>query len=113
MGHMPIPIAPIMGWNGGTLERTNWVIIVTKRTLSPVPCPVCGDAVDGVAVDEESIKNSKRVPVIVPAKCGKSHSVVLFVDRNMTVRDVEAAAEAMQPDSEDAVTKAQGWMDDF
>lgn len=87
---------------------------MTKRTLSPVPCPVCGEAVDGVAVDEESIKNSTRVPVIVPTKCGKGHSVVFFVDRNLTVRDIEAAAEAMpSEDSQDAVSKAQGWMDDF
>ena len=80
---------------------------VTKRTLSPVPCPVCGAAVDGVIVDEESINNAKRVPIIVPTKCDKSHAVVLFVDRNFTVRDVEAAAEAVQ-DSKDAVDKAQG-----
>ena len=69
---------------------------------------------DGVTVDEESIKDSKRVPVIVPAKCDKGHPVVLFVDRNLTVRDVEAAAEAMQSeDMENSVSKAQGWMDDF
>jgi hypothetical protein len=88
------------------------VKIVTKNTLSPVPCPVCGAVVDGVTVDEESIKNAERVPVIVPAKCGKDHAVVLFVDRNLTVRDVEAAAEAVQ-DDKDAVDKAQGWMDNF
>ncbi len=68
---------------------------------------------DGVTVDEESIKTAARVPVIVPAKCGKGHSVVLFVDRNLTVRDIEAAAEAIQGDSKDAVDKAQGWMDNF
>ena len=73
---------------------------------------MCGAAVDGVTVDEESIKNAERVPVIVPAKCGKAHAVVLFVDRNFTVRDVEAAAEAVQG-AQDAVDKAQGWMDNF
>lgn len=67
---------------------------------------------DGVTVDEESIRNAERVPVIVPAKCGKGHAVVLFVDRNLTVRDVEAAAEAVQDDKA-AVDKAQGWMDNF
>ncbi|MFW9864030.1 MAG: hypothetical protein ACFFEX_17700 [Candidatus Thorarchaeota archaeon] len=108
-----LPILPIMGaewW--GPKTRTKWVQDVTKRILSPVPCPVCGAVVDGVTVDVESIKNAERVPVIVPAKCGKGHAVVLFVDRNLTVRDVEAAAKAIQ-DEKDAVDKAQGWMDNF
>lgn len=87
---------------------------MTKKTLTPVPCPVCGAGVNGVVVDEESIKNSKRVPVIIPAKCTNKHSVVLFVDRNLTVRDVEAAAEALQGDEgKGSVDKAQGWMDNF
>ncbi|MFX1261271.1 MAG: hypothetical protein ACFFAZ_04225 [Promethearchaeota archaeon] len=85
---------------------------MTRSTLTPVPCPVCGAVVDGVTVDEDSIKNAERVPVIVPTKCSKGHAVVLFVDRTLTVRDVEAAAEAVQ-DEKDAVEKAQGWMDNF
>ncbi|MFX0106683.1 MAG: hypothetical protein ACFE7R_00185 [Candidatus Hodarchaeota archaeon] len=87
---------------------------MTKRTLSPVPCPACGAAVDGVTVDEDAIKNSKRVPVIVPAKCGNGHATVLFVDRNFTIRDVEIAAEAAQGDeNKSSVDKAQNWMDNF
>jgi len=27
---------------------------MTKKTLTPVPCPVCGAGVDGVIVEEES-----------------------------------------------------------
>jgi hypothetical protein len=65
-------------------------------------------------VEEESIKTATRIPVIIPAKCSKKHSVVLFVDRNFTVRDVEAAAEALQDgDDKSSVDKAQSWMDSF
>ncbi len=65
-------------------------------------------------MQEGSIRDSKRIPVLIPAKCDKDHSVVLFVDRNFTVRDVEAAGAAVQDDDEtSAVDKAQGWMDNF
>lgn len=98
----------------GPLNESIGVSSMTKITLTPVPCPVCGAGISGVVVEEESIKNSKRVPVIIPAKCTKEHSVVLFVDRNLTVRDVEAAAEALQEgDDKSSVDKAQGWMDNF
>ena len=98
----------------GTKRTNERVTSVTKRTLSPVPCPVCGAVVDGVTVKEESIKEAKRVPILIPAKCDKSHSVVLFVDRNFTIRDVEAAGTAVQDDEEKtAADKAQGWMDSF
>ncbi|MFQ5832477.1 MAG: hypothetical protein ACE5H4_07235 [Candidatus Thorarchaeota archaeon] len=90
------------------------VTAVTNRILSPVPCPVCGAVVDGVTVEEGSIRDSKRIPVLIPAKCDKDHSVVLFVDRNLTIKDVEAAGTPVQDDDErSAVDKAQGWMDSF
>ena len=60
-----------------------------KKTLSPVPCPICKAGVEKITVDEESILNAKRVPVLIPAKCVNGHSVVLFVDRQFTIRDVE------------------------
>ncbi|MHA1908420.1 MAG: hypothetical protein ACW98Y_14060 [Candidatus Thorarchaeota archaeon] len=84
------------------------------KTLSSVPCPKCDGAVKAIAVDEDSIANAKRVPVLVSARCSNDHPVVLFVDRNFTVRDVEAAGEVVQEvDVEGAVDKAQKWMDNF
>ena len=53
---------------------------MAKKTLSPVPCPICKAGGEKNAVDEDSILNSKRVPVLIPAICVKGHSVVLFVD---------------------------------
>jgi hypothetical protein len=85
-----------------------------NKTLKPVPCPKCDGAVQGIVVDEDSIVNAKRVPVLVSARCINDHPVVLFVDRNFTVRDVEAAGEVVQDvDVEGAVDKAQKWMDNF
>jgi len=87
------------------------VIPLGKKTLSDVPCPVCKGPVTGVIVEEDSILNAKRVPVIVPAKCRKGHAVILFVDRAFVIRDVEAAGDAEQKKS--ALDKAQSWMDSF
>lgn len=85
-----------------------------NKTLTSVPCPKCDGAVKGIVVDEDSITNAKRVPVLVSARCNNDHPVVLFVDRNFTVRDVEAAGEVVQEiDVEGAVDKAQKWMDSF
>lgn len=82
-----------------------------KKTLSAVPCPTCDGVVEGVAIEEESITEAKRVPVLVPAKCSKGHQVVLFVDKQFTIRDVEAAGQVVEDDS--SVDKAQKWMDSF
>ena len=90
------------------------VIGMGKRTLDTVRCPQCSGIIENVQVDEDSIQNAKRVPVIIPAKCSKGHSVVIFVDRNFTIRDVEATGEAVQGDDDKgSVDKAQSWMDSF
>jgi len=89
---------------------------VGKKKLSTVPCPVCKGTVEEITVDEESITEAKRVPVLIPAKCTKGHNVILFVDRNFTIRDVEAAGQVVDDSSDDAegsVDKALKWMDDF
>ncbi len=52
--------------------------------------------IENLTVDEKSITSASRVPVLITAKCSKGHQCVLFVDRNLTVRDVEAASEAVQ-----------------
>ena len=82
-------------------------------TLKSVPCPKCDGIVENVKVDEESIANATRVPVLVSAKCSNGHSCILFVDRNLTIRDVEAASEVVQEDTQSSVDKAQKWMSDF
>ena len=52
--------------------------------------------------------------MLVTARCTNNHSVVLFVDRNFTIRDVEAAGEVVQePDVEGIIDKATEWMDSF
>lgn len=87
-----------------------------KKNLNTVPCPVCDGAIDGVTVEEESITEAKRVPVLVPAKCSKGHQVILFVDKKFTVRDVETAGQVVDDGGEDdssSVDKAQQWMDSF
>jgi len=89
---------------------------VGKKTLNSVPCPVCKSTVEGIIVDEESISEAKRIPVLIPAKCKKGHQVILFVDRNFTVRDVEVAGQVVEEPGEDedgSVDKALKWMDDF
>jgi hypothetical protein len=89
---------------------------VGKKNLNSVPCPICDGSIDGVAVEEESITEAKRVPVLVPAKCSNGHQVILFVDKQFTVRDVEAAGQVVEENSDDAegsVDKALKWMDDF
>jgi len=81
---------------------------VTRRVLQNYPCPVCGEQISGVTVDEESIRSAPRVPVLIPAKCERGHQVVLFVDRNLEIRE----AEPVVPDSEQrksSVDKAKKW----
>ena len=87
-----------------------------KKNLNKVPCPICDGSIDGIAVEEESISEAKRIPVLVPAKCSNGHQVILFVDKQFTVRDVEAAGQVVEEsDDKDgsAVDKAQSWMDSF
>ena len=101
-----------------TLWKTFYTKVTTvgKKKLSAVPCPVCKGSVEDITVEEESITEAKRVPVLIPAKCKNGHQVVLFVDRQFTVRDVEAAGQVVEESSDDAegsVDKALKWMDGF
>ncbi|MFW9788084.1 MAG: hypothetical protein ACFFE2_07175 [Candidatus Thorarchaeota archaeon] len=82
-----------------------------KKTLNSLPCPECRGPIDGIVVEEDSITNAKRIPVLVPAKCGNGHNVILFVDKTFTVRDVELAGEVVDDDG--SVDKALKWMDSF
>ncbi len=89
---------------------------VGKIKLSAVPCPICKSTVEEITVEEESITEAKRVPVLIPTKCTNGHNVILFVDRKFTIRDVEAAGQVVDDggsESEDSVKKAIKWMDDF
>ena len=87
-----------------------------EKNLNTVPCPICDSSIDGVSVEEESIAEAKRIPVLVPAKCSNGHQVILFVDKQFTVRDVEAAGQVVQNGGDDdtsSVDKARSWMDSF
>jgi len=92
------------------------VTTVGKKNLNPVPCPVCDSLINGISVEETSITEAKRIPVLVPAKCSNGHQVILFVDKQFTVRDVEAAGQVVEDGKDDdgsSVDKAQSWMDNF
>lgn len=82
-------------------------------TLKSVPCPRCDALIENVKVDEDSIVSASRTPVLVTAKCANGHSCILFVDRNLTIRDVESTGDVVQKDTKSAVDKAQDWMSDF
>ena len=84
-----------------------------KTTLNTVPCPECKGPVEDIVVEEDSITNAKRIPVLVPAKCSNGHNVILFVDKQFTVRDVETAGAVVDGDDDGSVDKAQKWMDSF
>lgn len=86
---------------------------MVKKELNSVPCPICKSPISGVTIDEESILDATRVPVLIAAKCsGGEHPVVLFVDKQLSIRDVEAAGDSAQNNSDDnAVAKAHGWLD--
>jgi hypothetical protein len=80
-----------------------------KMTLNTVPCPECRGPIEGIVIEEDSITNAKRIPVLVPAKCSNGHNVILFVDRKFTIRDVETAGTVVDEDG--SVSKAMKWMD--
>ncbi len=84
-----------------------------KKTLNSIPCPDCKGSIEGIVVEEDSITNAKRIPVLVPAKCKNGHNVILFVDKQFTVRDVEMAGAVVGEDEKGSVDKAQNWMDSF
>jgi len=89
------------------------VTLLGKTTLNTVPCPECKGPIEGIVIEEDSITNAKRIPVLVPAKCSKGHNVILFVDKKFTVRDVETAGAVVDSDEEGSVNKAMKWMDSF
>ncbi|TFG32126.1 hypothetical protein EU528_04275 [Candidatus Thorarchaeota archaeon] len=86
---------------------------MAKIKLKPFACPACtqGNLVY-VEVEERKITQAKRYPVIVTAKCSKSHALVAFVDSNFQVRDVEVATEATE-EEKGATDKAAGYFESF
>ncbi|MFW9808182.1 MAG: hypothetical protein ACFFE6_02270 [Candidatus Thorarchaeota archaeon] len=84
-----------------------------KMTLNTIPCPECKEPIEDIVVEEDSITNAKRIPVLVPAKCSNGHNVILFVDKQFTVRDAELAGSVVSEDDGGSVDKAQKWMDSF
>ncbi|TFH10035.1 MAG: hypothetical protein E4H14_03315 [Candidatus Thorarchaeota archaeon] len=86
---------------------------MAKIKLKPFACPACKEStLVYVEVEEQKITHAKRYPVIVTAKCSKSHSLVAFVDANFQVRDVESATEATE-EEKDATDKAVGYFESF
>lgn len=86
---------------------------MAKIKLKPFACPACAEGtLVYVEVDERKITLAKRYPVIVTAKCPKSHTLVAFVDANFQVRDVEAATEATE-EEKGATDKAAGYFESF
>ena len=82
---------------------------MVKVSLSPFNCPACQDGtLVRIEVEEDFIREAKRLPAMVTAKCTKNHTLVLFVDGNFLVRDVEAALGATH-EEKDAIKKTEDW----
>lgn len=84
---------------------------MARITLTPFNCPECknGNLVK-VEIEEQFIKEAKRLPAMVTATCSKNHSLVLFVDGNFQIRDIEVASRAAG-DEKDAIGKTSDWFD--
>ncbi len=82
---------------------------MTRRELPRYPCPTCGIFIHDVNVEEEAILNAPRVPVLINASCEQGHQCVLFVDRNLTIREAEPVVQETKQDKS-AVDKAKGWL---
>jgi len=61
-----------------------------------------------VEVDEDDIINAPRVPVLINAACSRGHQVVLFVDRNFTIREVEPVVSQSKPKSQPSTKRKAG-----
>ncbi len=66
---------------------------MTRRLLSEHQCPVCGNPITKVTVDEGKIKGAPRIPVLVPAYCDQGCFLVLFVDRTLEIREAQPALQ--------------------
>ncbi len=66
---------------------------MTRHLLSRHRCPVCGGNITKVAVDGDKIKGAPRIPVLVPAYCDQGCFLVLFVDRNLAIREAQPALQ--------------------
>jgi hypothetical protein len=62
-----------------------------------------------VEIDEDSIINAPRVPVLINAACSRGHQVVLFVDRNFNIREAEPVV-SQSKQKKSGLDKAQGWL---
>ena len=75
--------------------RNDGELDLAKVKLTQFACPACQDGtLVYVEIEGKKIKEAKRYPTIVTAKCPSEHSLVVFVDSNFQIRDVEVAAEA-------------------
>jgi hypothetical protein len=72
---------------------------MTRCLLSRHRCPVCGGIISQVAVDEDKIKGAPRIPVLVPAFCDQGCFLVLFVDRNLVIREAQPALQTTNSDT--------------
>lgn len=84
---------------------------MARISLTPFNCPECksGNLVQ-VEIEEQFIREAKRLPAMVTATCSKNHSLVLFVDGNFQVRDIEVASRAAI-EEQDAIDKTSDWFD--
>ena len=82
---------------------------MSKVILKPFACPACGNGtMVTVEIEEDAIKNAKRLPAMITTTCKKEHSLVIFVDGRYHVRDIEVAVQTAV-DTKDATDKAGEW----
>ena len=82
---------------------------MARISLTPFNCPECaGGNLVRVEIEEQFIKEARRLTAMVTATCSKNHSLVPFVDGNFQIRDIEAASRAAG-DEKDAIDKTSDW----
>ncbi len=83
---------------------------MVKIRLGPIKCPSCDPLKTfSIEVEESLIKEAKRYPTAVSARCPSGHILVLFVDATFCIRDVQLAAKSKDKES-GALDKMSDWI---
>lgn len=74
---------------------------------------LCRDGLtQSVIVEDTVVTRAKRFPMIVAAKCGRKHNLLLFVMKDLRVVDVQEALSD-QHDKTDIVDRTRGYFESF
>ncbi len=59
-------------------------------------------------MDESQIREAKRYPTAIAARCPNGHAIVIFVDASFRIRDIQAAMS--ESDDKGALDKMSDWL---